>query len=394
MRLQHIEDFRAPTEPPPAFTLFELGFRPFYLAAALWAVMALPLWLAELHGHAWRDGGGGSAWHAHEMLFGFAGAAIAGFAMTAVRNWTQQPTPRGVWLAALLLLWLGGRAGYLFAWPAGAVCDLAFLPAVAVAIGRNVVRARQWRNVFLPALMLLLGLANAAFYWFADDAAMTSLTIRIALFLVLMIEIAVAGRVIPGFTANAVPGVKPLRHPWLDRVAIGSTHSSFVLACLPVPGLLTAAVALVAALAQATRLIGWKPWLSRRSPILWVLHLAYAWIVVGLLLLAAAELDWIALSASLHAFAVGATAGLIVGMMTRTARGHTGRPVRAGAFEVAAYALIAAAALVRVAVALVPAIPFLPGLDLAATLWCLGFALFVGRFAAWLARPRADGLPG
>jgi uncharacterized protein involved in response to NO len=396
MRLQAIEDPRRPTRPPPAIAVLELGFRPFYLLAGLWAIVAMQFWLAELHGHVWRsDSLPGMFWHGHEMIFGFAAATVAGFTLTAVRNWTQRQTARHGWLAALVLLWLAGRLVFLSR-PAAGALDLAFLPAVALAIGINIVRARQWRNLFLPLLLLLLAGCNLGFHLGAagGDAVAMTISLRAALFILVMLEIAIAGRVIPGFTANALATAAPLRNAGLDRFAIAAAAAAFVLACTPVPAAIAAAVAAVAGAAHLARLSGWKPWRVTGSPMLWVLHAAYAWIGIGLLLLAAAQMEWIAITAAIHAFAVGATGGLIIGMMTRTARGHTARPVKAGRLEVSAYVLVGAAAVVRVGIAVVPGLPYLAGLDLAGSLWCAGFLLFVLRFAAWLIRPRADGLPG
>lgn len=396
MRLLPIDDPRGRAPRPPVIALLELGFRPFYLLAAVWAVLAILFWLAELHGQRWRgDSPPGIFWHGHEMIFGFAVATVTGFSLTVVRNWTQRQTARGGWLAALVLLWLAGRVVFL-AWPTAGALDLAFLPAAALAVAINLVRARQWRNLFLPLLLLLLAGCNLAFHLAAADGdpGTMATALRAALFCLVMIEIVMAGRVIPGFTANAVAGAKPLRDPRLERFAIAAAAAAFVLACAPVAPRAAAAVSGLAGALHLARLAGWKPWLVTRSPLLWVLHLAYAWIAIGLLLLAAAQLDWIAVSAAIHAFGVGATGGLIIGMMTRTARGHTARPLRAGRMEVAAYALVAAAALVRVGIAAIPDLPYLTGLDLAGGLWSGGFLLFVLRFSAWLMRPRADGQPG
>jgi uncharacterized protein involved in response to NO len=387
----------AALRPPPRLALFELGFRPFYLAAALWAIVAIVLWLAELHGHHWRgDAPPGLFWHGHEMIFGFASATVAGFTLTAVRNWTQQQTARGPWLAALALLWLAGRLAMLSGSPAAAIIDILFLPALAVAIAMPIVRVRQWRNIFLPLLLLLLAACNLAFQLAAaagDSGAMADL-LHAALFVLVMLETVIGGRVIPGFTANALPGVVPRRSVALDRATIAASAIAFVAALTPVNAWIAAAAAATAGVLQAIRLAGWKPWRTARAPLLWVLHLGYAWIALGMFLLAAGDLGWLPISAAIHAFAVGSTGGLIIGMMTRTARGHTARPLLPGGAEVAAYALVALAALDRVAITAVPGLPYAAGLDLAGGLWCAAFALFVWRYLPWLMRPRLDGQRG
>jgi len=216
-----------------------------------------------------------------------------------------------------------------------------------------------------------------------------------------LLECIIAGRVIPGFTANALPGLWQFRRVWLDRAAIGFTAAAFALeltasfAAVSTPALVVSAgfVALVAAGLQAARLIGWNPWATRTKPILWILHVSYAWIPLGLALLALAAFGWVPRVAAVHALAVGSMAGLILGMMTRTALGHTGRPLRAGLGEVAAYGLIQLGALIRVGAALVPGW-HVAGVWLAGIVWTLAFVAFVVSYLPILIAPRVDGRRG
>jgi len=223
--------------------------------------------------------------------------------------------------------------------------------------------------------------------WRIDPAA----TLLAGLALLIVLESVIGGRVIPAFTRSVNPGLALRERRSLDRAAIGATALGLALWLVAVPG--AAAVLALAAALQAWRLAGWQPWAARRRPILWILHLSYAWIPPGLALLAAAAAGLVARSAGVHALAVGATGGLVLGMITRTARGHTGRALEVSRAEVMAYACLMLAAVLRVAAALVPPW-FAPAACAAGAAWIAAFALYVWRFAPWLAAPRIDGKDG
>lgn len=394
MQLIQIEDIR-PTSRPPRFALFELGFRPFYLGGAAFAALALPVWLLMWSGGAAWMAVPGLLWHAHELVFGFAAAIIAGFLFTAVRNWTGLPMPHGGQLAVFFGVWLAGRIGMALGHhPLIALVDLAFLAGIAAALARKFLRAGNRKNWALVAVVLALTAVNAVFHaallgWLnADPLA----AVESGLMLVIVLTTIIGGRVIPGFTANALPGIRQRRSMWLDRTAMAVTLAAFV-TDLALGGPLAGAFALAAAGLQAARLVGWNPWATRRNPLLWILHLSYAWIPLGLALLALFEFDIVARAAAIHAFGAGAMAGLISGMITRTALGHTGRPLRAGRAETAAYGLVQVGALARLVAALVPAV-YTPGIVLAGTVWALAFAVYVFAYAPILVRPRVDGRRG
>lgn len=380
------------------FALFNLGFRPFYLLAALLAAVAVPVWLAQYGG--WLPQAGhlsGMAWHAHEMIFGFAAAVITGFLFTAVRNWTGLPTPAGGRLAALALLWIAGRL--LVVTGPGAlalVVDSGFLAAVALALWVPLRRSRN-RNQFFVALLLLMAAANAAFHaahlgWIGMPPVFQA---RFALYLVILIIAIMGGRVIPMFTANALPHAKVRQSPGIDRAALGLLVAALFASASGAPPWLSAPLCVAAALAQAWRLWQWDPLATRATPILWVLHLSYAWIPLGLLLLAL-SLAGVAVPAALalHAFGIGAAGGMIIGMMTRTARGHTGRPLRAGRGETAAYVLVHAAAAARVFGGLLWPAGYAATLLASGLLWSAAFLVFLVVYWPILTRPRADGRPG
>lgn len=380
---------------PAGFSLFALGFRPFYLLAAAFAAVAVPAWVLMLAGRLPLPLPG-YLWHAHEMLMGFATAAVVGFLFTAGRNWTGLMTPSGGKLAALAALWLAGRIAMLAgSGPLVALVDLAFLPVVALALGRVLVKADSTRNYFLIGLLLVMAAANGWFH-LALAGVVGGDPLRallLALGVVVLFMTAIGGRVIPMFTQSALRGVQPRQHARLNQAAIGLTGLALAVWAIA-PGAFGAGLALLAALLQAARAWGWRPLATLRTPLLWVLHLGHLWVPLGLLLVALTQLGLVAESAAVHALAIGAIAGVIIGMMTRTARGHTARPLLAGSLEVFAYAAIQGAALIRVLTLL--ALPALAtgGSHLAATLWALAFGAYFVRYLPWLIRPRPDGKPG
>lgn len=387
---------------PPGWPLLRLGFRPFYLGAALFALLSIPLWVALFLGQLTLDMAlAPLLWHAHEMLFGFAVAVILGFLLTAVKAWTGLATPRGAVLGALALLWLAARvAAVTGPYPVYATLDLLLLPLVAAVLTGLLLRARNRRNLPLAGMLILLALVNGVFHLSVMGVlAVSPMTpLYAALALIVMIESVIAGRVIPAFTMSATPGLKLQVRAPLERATLALTALAFLLWVLAPAGaawqLATGLAFASAALAHALRLRQWRPAVSRQRPILWILHLSYAWIPLGLALLAAGQFGWIAASAGVHALAIGATAGLIVGMMTRTARGHTGRALEVSRPEIAAYLLVMAAAAVRVLLPL--AVPhWLPlALVLAAMAWSAAFAIYLFIFTPWLFTTRADGKDG
>lgn len=381
--------------PPDTFSLFALGFRPFYLLAALFGSLALLLWVGVYSGRVDMPMPG-IWWHAHEMLFGFAAAVIVGFLLTAGKAWTGLDTPTGWPLAALATLWIAGRLAMAFgSGPWAAVLDIAFLPLCAAIFVALLLRAKSRRNYFIGGLLAVLGLANLAFHLarFGVVALDPLTTLHFALCLIVVLETVIAGRVVPMFTANAVRGVRQWRNKRFDYTAIACTALALVM-WVGGGSVAGAGVAVLAALLQLVRCAGWNPWATRHNPLLWVLHLSHLWIPAGLLLLAATQWGALPRSAAIHALAIGATSGLIIGMITRTALGHTGRLLVAGRIETTAYVLVQLAALTRVlSVALIPAAAGV-GVHAAATLWASAFLLYLWRYAPFLMRARADGKPG
>lgn len=387
---------RAPA--PRGWPLLRLGFRPFYLGAAAFALLAVPLWVALLLGAVSVPLAlPPTLWHAHEMLFGFAVAVIVGFLLTAGQAWTGLATPRGASLAALAGLWLAARlAGVLAPYGLYALLDLLLLPVVAALFVGLLWRAGNRRNLPIGLILVLLSLANGAFH-LAVAGVLGFPPVRAlhaGLALIVMIECVIAGRVIPAFTMAALPGVRLQVPRALEIAALAGTALALALWVLWPAGPVTGAAFAAAAALHAARLWHWKPLRTRGRPILWILHAGYAWLPAGLALLALAPFGVVGPSAGVHALAVGATGGLIIGMVTRTARGHTGRPLKASRPEIWAYGLVMVAATLRVLLPLLAPEALVISLIAAAAAWSAAFGLYLVVFTPWLLGARLDGKDG
>ena len=381
--------------PSRGWPLLRLGFRPFYLGAAAFAALAVPLWVAAWFGQITLSTAlAPMLWHGHEMLFGFAVAVIIGFLLTAGQAWTGLATPRGPALGGLVALWLAARVAALTApYAIYAALDMALLPLVAALLTRLLLRAGNHRNLPLALILLLLALANGAFHLAALGLTAINplMALHAGLALVVMVLCVMAGRVVPAFTKAATPGMI-LPPPKLERWTMTLTALGLAGWVFAPTGLATAAVLGLAAALHLRRQWAWQPWLTRSRPILWILHAGYAWIAVGLGLLALAQLGLVSESAGLHGLTVGATSGLIIGMITRTARGHTGRSLQAGKAETSAYALVMAAALLR---SLLPIFGLhSPALLGAAMAWSSAFIIYLYVYTPWLLAARVDGRDG
>ena len=387
----------APASATPEFALWRLGFRPFYLLASIFAAVSILLWIGEYAGVLpevyLRD----PVWHAHEMLFGYTIAVIVGFLFTAGRNWTGQPTPTGALLVGYALLWLAGRIVVLTPYPvAAAVVNAAFPIAAAAGLAVPLARSRNRRNYFFVALLVLLGLVTLAVHLARVGivALPQRASLQVGLDAVLFIIAVMGGRVIPMFTNNGIPGLRATRNPAVEKLALGGLLLLLAADLLRVPPWAIATLAIAVAIVHAVRWWLWQPWRTTSAPLVWVLHAAYAWVVVYLVLRALAEWGVIAPPLATHALTIGVIGGMTIGMMTRTARGHSGRPLVADGFEVACYLLVQLAAIVRVFGGIA-----LPDLHRASVVisglcWSAAFALYAVRYWPILTRPRLDGKPG
>ncbi len=386
----------APAASPPGFALWQLGFRPFYLLASVFAALSIGLWALQFAGWLGQPYLAGPVWHAHEMLFGFTMAVVVGFLFTAGRNWSGRPTPTGPALMALAALWVAGRVLVLtpYGW-AAAVVNVAFPLAAAVGLAIPFIAARNKRNYFFIGLLVLMAAAVLGIH--LAQLGVTQLPgwigIQVALDVVLFIMAVMGGRVIPMFT-NSIAGASATKRPWLEKAALGTTLALLLADGLALHGLPLALLAGVCAAAHLARWVRWQPWKTLRTPLVWVLHVAYFWIPVHLALRGLAELGWITASVATHALTVGAIGGLIIGMMTRTALGHTGRPLKAGRADITCYLLVLAAALIRVGVPLLAPGQLVHSVIWSAALWSAGFALYAVAYWPVLTRVRVDGKPG
>ena len=379
------------------FALWNLGFRPFYLLASIFAALSILLWIGQYAGILPGVYLSDPVWHAHEMLFGYAVAVITGFLFTAVRNWSGRPTPTGALLAAYALLWVAGRVAVLTPFPvAAAILDAAFPLAVAAGIAVPLAQSRNRRNYFFVALLTLLAAVTLVIH-LARIGALAwpeRASLQTGFDLVLFVVAVVGGRVIPMFTNNGIPGLRATRRPLVEKAALASVLAlvaADVLQLAPTP---LALIALAAALAHAVRLALWQPWRTAPNPMVWILHAAYLWIVVYLVLRALAAWGYVAAPLAVHALTIGAIGGMTLGMMTRTARGHTGRPLVADRFEVASYVLVLLAALIRVFGAIALPQFYRATVVLSGLCWSCAFALYAIRYWPVLTRTRVDGKPG
>jgi uncharacterized protein involved in response to NO len=393
-----INSAAAPAPQAWGVPLLRLGFRPFYLLGALFAALAIPLWAAMVLGHVSI----GLAvppllWHAHEMLYGFAAAIVIGFLMTAGKAWTGLPTPRGPALGALAALWLAARLSALGApYAVYALLDVALLPLIAGIFARVLLRAGNRRNLPLAGVLGGLAAANIVFHLsvlgILDVSPVRAL--YAALGLIVMIECVITGRVIPAFTASATPGLVIPPRPRLTVAVLATTGIALALWVFAAPALPTAIALVAAAALLVLRQWHWHPLVTRSRPILWILHVAHAWLPIGFVLLACAALGRVPASAGIHALAVGATGGLIIAMITRTARGHTGRPLQVSRLEVVAYVLVLGAAVCRVLLPLIAPQWFTHFIAGAAAAWSAAFLIYLFIYTPWLMRTRVDGKDG
>ncbi|MCL4686235.1 NnrS family protein [Myxococcota bacterium] len=397
------------TEIPPGtepFGLWGRAFRPFFLGLAIYGALAVPwwalTWLGTLPAPAWLVP---MWWHGHEMLFGFVAAAIAGFLLTASAVWTGGPALSGAPLAAVFGLWVAGRiafaaAGILPAWLVAAV-DGAFLPAVALAAVRTLWGSRQIRNYAVVGLVVALAVANAGMHAEALGlvVGVAGRALRLGVDGVVVLLLVIGGRITPAFT-QAVLRRRGLDHnvhswKWAGALAIGATGALAVVTAVAGRSPATGLLAAIAGLAAAVRLAGWQTWQIRFDPLLWSLHAGAAWIVVGLLLVAASDLGAaIPAAAGLHALTAGAIGATILAVITRVGLGHTGRPLALPGGIVLAYGLVHAAAATRVAAPFVAAGNQRALLLVSGVAWALAFGIFAVRYWPILTTPRPDGRPG
>lgn len=378
--------------------LLTQGFRPFFLAAGVWAAAALALWIGMFEtGMALPSRFNPLAWHIHEMLFGFVMAAVAGFLLTAIPNWTRRLPISGLPLAGLAALWLLGRISCLIsqwmpAWLAIAA-DLAFPIMLAAVVAREIIAARNRRNMPMVIPVVVLGVANLLMHLEAIGVAIPSgLGWRLGLAAILVLVSVIGGRIVPGFTRNWLALRKiealPAKHGLADRLALASLHAGLLgWAFFPTQSIV-GGLLIFAAVSNLWRLSRWQGTKTAAEPLLLILHIAYGWLCFGIGLLGASTLTLLVpQSAGVHAIAIGAIGTMILAVMTRATRGHTDHPLTADWATTLLYGCAVAAGAVRI-VAAFAASWTMPLLTVAAVLWIAAFILFIVRYGPMLCVPR------
>lgn len=372
--------------------LFSFGFRPFFLFAALFAGLAVPAWLAAFAlGIPLGAGGNAMAWHAHEMIFGYTGAVVAGFLLTAIPNWTGRSPVMGWPLALLFGLWLAGRIAMAMPDAVGVApaVDVLFLIVLAAAVWREILSGRNWKN--LPVAGLLSAFAGANILWHLEAAGMplSGLGQRLALGTLAMLMALIGGRIIPSFTTNWMKKERrtPLPMPFgrVDQIVLGLTGAALIGWIAAPFALLSGALLGVAGAAHIVRLARWGGWQTLAEPIVTILHIAYLWLAIALLLLAAAILTpgLFAGASALHALTAGAVGQLTLAVMTRASRGHSGKPIVADRATIIVYACIFTGALLRLVLPFTP-LDYATGAAIAGSVWSLGMLVFVGAYGPML----------
>ncbi len=365
--------------------LFSYGFRPFFFGAGLWAVVAMTLWVAALAA-GWPAGGsyGAPSWHAHEMLFGYTSAALAGFLLTAVPNWTGRLPVAGAPLMVLFALWCAGRLALLapdvFGLAPSMLIDATFLPALLAICAREIIAGRKWKDLKILGGILALAGANGAFHWLVLNGGDLRVAGRLGVAAYVLLITIMGGRVVPSFTRNWLAKRLVLKLPavysWFDTTALLVGLVALGLWTLAPELGWTCAICAIAAVLHGVRLARWRGWQTTAEPLVFVLHVGYGFVPLGFAAVAAAQVHGIDPVAGLHVFTVGAIGVMTLAIMSRATRGHTGLPLSASETTTASYALLILAALLR------PLASF--WVDAAIPLLSLTGACWVGAFALYL----------
>lgn len=378
--------------------MLSYGFRPFFLSAAVWACIAMVLWIGLLSGYwSFAVGYGGIAWHAHEFLFGYIAAVMTGFLLTAIPNWTGRLPLQGMPLLALFVLWLAGRVAILTTdWigtGAAAIIDCAYLITITALISREIVAGSNWRNLRVVVLVAFTAIANIVFQAEVLVYGGPNYGLRLGVAAIVALIMVVGGRVTPSFTSNWLTRQRSQARPAaLGRFDIGAIALGAIalIAWIAAPDWYgTAALLLVMAIAQAARLSRWTGARTWREPILFVLHLGYAFVPIGAFVLSISIL-WpriVPTSGALHAWTTGAMGLMTLAIMTRATLGHTGRDVYSTPTTVAIYGAMLAAALARIAAPLLPTF-YYQMLLAAGVAWFSAFAIFVLTYGPMLVRAK------
>lgn len=376
--------------------ILSYGFRLFFLAAGVWASLAMSAWVLSL-AMGLEIGGsyGPAAWHAHEMLFGYTSAALAGFLLTAIPNWTGRLPVSGLPLLSLFAVWLLGRLAFLVSDAIGlhtaVLLDAMFLPVLLAVCAREIVSGRKWRDLKILAGIGALALANAGFHWLVIVSGDASLASRLAVAAYIMLIGIIGGRIVPSFTRNwlAKRGSKALPTPYnhFDTAGLIAAFAALVLWVMLPGEMPTAAACLLAAVAQAWRLLRWKGWSTTAEFLVLVLHVAYLFVPLGFVAAAAAAFGVYDPVSALHLFTVGAIGLMTLAVMSRASRGHTGTILSASRTTCISYAFMVLAAIARPLATILPD-HYLSLVSISGMCWIASFLLFAAEYAPILLTKR------
>lgn len=394
-----IEAPSSKSPPENKTALFAIGFRPFFLLAGLSAIGLMLVWLWQLSNQQLSSHYYSSiTWHSHEMLFAYTVAVIAGFLLTAVGNWTSTRTLFGWPLFLLSLVWIAPR--FLAFIPdipnwTIALIDLTFIPLLTITIAIPLIRAKSWSNLIFIPILLMMALSNLLVH--ASLLGWTSLPATtgtsLMLYLVILLIVIMGGRVIPFFTERGVSGIKTHTWSWIEKLSILSLVILALADVFEMNKILVGSLAVLTTALHAIRLGGWYSNRIWCVPLVWVLHSAYAWIIVGLIMKSLAITFSTMELYAWHAFTVGGIGIITLGMMARVSLGHTGRMMQASKWITLAFILINITTLIRVIFPIFFQTNYSVLIIISGFLWSIAFALFAIIYTPMFLRSRVDGRP-
>ena len=378
--------------------ILSYGFRPFFLGAAIWGAMAMALWIIEVSlGLGLGGASGGAAWHAHEMLFGYTSAALAGFLLTAIPNWTGRLPVSGRPLLGLFALWTAGRLALL--WPSAlgevtaVAIDASFLPVLFLTCAREIVAGRKWKDLKVLAALFALASANTFFHYGNIVLGDVALPSRLAIGAYMMLIMIIGGRILPSFTSNWLKKRGSTRMPApYDRFDTAALLMAMValLAWTTRPGdKITGLACIAAAILHGIRLFRWRGWETTAEGLVLILHLAYAFVVLSFAALAAAAFGLLEPVAALHVATAGSIGAMTLAVMTRATRGHTGLELHASGMTIVSYGAMLVAGAIRPLTATLPQF-HAQIIELAGAAWMLAFVLYAVEYGPVLLRKRKD----
>ncbi|PSV25927.1 NnrS family protein [Photobacterium kishitanii] len=384
--------------------IFRLAFRPFFIGAAVYAVVSIALWGLFWSGNTHISRlmyGNPLWWHSHEMLFGFAGAVIVGFLLTAVQTWTGQTGVKGAKLAFLFSLWLIARLGLIFSTPSylWMIVDCAWIVVATIFLAIPIIRVKQWRNVFFIPVLMMFTLLNVKYHLMVlkvipDDLKATALA---TLTIIAAVVLVVGGRVIPFFTSRGTKTATITRISVIEYAALIPIWILLIVTIYPgvVSSSLLAIVYIIAAVTNLIRFCRWRSNKAIRVPLLWSLHAAYLSLILGLAWLGGSYLNNnMSPTIGIHLIAIGGIGAMILAMMARVSLGHTGRKLQVGRWMTIAFMSLFGSLLTRTLLVVLMPISVLDAYVISAILWVIAFTIFTVIYFPVLTRARVDGHPG